>query len=91
MVLMDDRRWARTLYNLRRTLWPGGKLYVSQSVERTSEEREALLKNAAASVKQFLPSKNAKLIVTKCHNASQVTSLWHFSVCRCTAIHHWQP
>lgn len=63
-VVNDERRWARALYNLRHTLWPDGRLYVSQSVQRTQKEREKLMEDAAAAIKQFLPSMCAQLAAT---------------------------
>ncbi len=55
-VVYCEESWARALYHLRLTLWPGGKLETSPRRQRTKEERKENMRAAATAFKKFLPS-----------------------------------
>ena len=56
-VVYTEENWARALYHLRHTLWPGGE--VMKASKRVLSEKERLKKKqeAAEAIKKFLPSK----------------------------------
>ena len=56
-VVYAEENWARALYHLRHTLWPGGE--VMKASKRGLSEKERLKKKqeAAEAIKKFLPSK----------------------------------
>ena len=56
-VVCDEVKWTRALYNLRHTLWPGGKLLKDSRKKLMEAEVEQLKRKAADSLKKFLPSK----------------------------------
>ena len=55
-VVYNEESWARGLYHLRHTLWPGGKLGVSPRRRRSEKEREEEKRRAVEAFKKFLPS-----------------------------------
>lgn len=55
-LVYSEENWARALYHLRHTLWPGGTLDKSRRRKRTDEEREERKQEAAKAFKKFLPS-----------------------------------
>ncbi len=56
-VVYAEENWARALYHLRHTLWPGGE--IMKASKRVLSEKERLKKKqeAAEAIKGFLPSK----------------------------------
>ena len=56
-VLYADENWARALYHLRHTLWPGGEVMKASNHVPSEKERIKMKQEAAEAIKKFLPSK----------------------------------
>ena len=58
LVTHDEENWARSLYILRHTLWPGGVFMKKPDTKPTEAELEMLKRKAADSFKMFLPGES---------------------------------
>ena len=78
-VVYAEENWARALYHLRHTLWPGGE--VMKASKRVLSEKERLKKKqeAAEAIKKFLPSKLDDLV--SCDDLSALKSCRFFALC----------
>ena len=54
-VVYTEDNWARALYHLRHTLWPGGEVMKPSDHVRSEEERQKMKREAAEAIKNFLP------------------------------------
>ena len=83
-TVYSEENWARALFHLRHTLWPGGKLDDFRRKQRNEDERMKIKINAAEAFKDFLPSKSYlglflwRLLIVLC-----------FHVCRLLPFHRW--
>lgn len=55
-LMNSSENWSRGLYHLRHTLWPEGKFMSGPSSSPTEAQRKETRREAAAVIKQFLPS-----------------------------------
>ena len=56
-VVYAEENWARALYHLRHTLWPGGEIMKGSKRTLSEKERLKMKQEAAEAIKKFLPSK----------------------------------
>lgn len=56
-VVYAEENWARALYHLRHTLWPGGEIRKASKRVLSEKERLKMKQEAADAIKEFLPSK----------------------------------
>ena len=56
-VVYTEENWARALYHLRHTLWPGGEIMKASKRVVSEKERLEMKQKAADAIKNFLPSK----------------------------------
>lgn len=56
-VVYAEENWARALYHLRHTLWPGGEVMKASNRVLGEKERLKMKQEAAEAIKTFLPSK----------------------------------
>ena len=56
-VVYTEENWARALYHLRHTLWPGGEVMKGSKSTVSEKERLKMKQKAAEAIKKFLPSK----------------------------------
>ncbi len=56
-LLYSSENWSRGLYHLRHTLWPQGIFMSGSSSSPTEAQKKEAQREAAAAIKQFLPSK----------------------------------